>query len=476
MKRFLLFVSLAITLFACKKEEVPGLATEAERVIPNREIVKDVFADQYGNRSYNIYPSWVLQVNGVRAYYLSKSQNNKATKSGGVGKLLNNNLTFEIEAGDEDAVYTIKTLESEINHESEYFLVIEKSEGKTTTQYWSVPVDWKYDALLKNENSTSVQMRWAVYEGDTLLQTYSQQFYIRSLHEISVNVVLDKEEYDYYSKHGIDSLYFRQYYEAVPSKTDPKKTEMKPTDNYLAAMPIFTLGFIDENSPALMAMRREILEDTQLATYFFGEDSPIFGGLEATTTRLENELKVFTYWLLKNKVTYSLISYDPLQYYQTTDQIIKSRQAYCAEIACTVASYLASLGYDVSFDIVPQHAVNRVFFNGAYKPIDFTELISNTQVFWGSLLNKYPNPNIREILIKGDDSDFITTYYHVMLESNKSDESTYKKGRKDITMWGYYGTVKIKEARRFLPSFSCADYHTKARHYDESEPGVYRIK
>lgn len=447
-----------MVLSACKKEALPTIKpTDPEEVvIPNQEIVTSAAAFQFDGKSQFLFPAWILQVDGVREYYISKSGE---AKTEGLEQLFNNDLILNINSLDEDSTLKIKMLESSINYESDYYLEIKKSEKAGSNGEYSIPVDWKYDVLVKNEKNLPILLRWEIYDGDTLLQSFSTKFNVQSIHSIGCNISLSKDDYKKYSELGLGCFEIPQYYEEKKTNSD---TTYIAKDAYSVGVPIFLMGIIDESSTALNQMRKEILEDPELSSLFL--DNQGFLGDQAAD--YEGQTKALVYWILKNKVSYSL-GYPPKPYqtFRTIEEIISSRQAFCAEIAIMCAAYFSSLDYDIYLDFVPSHAVNRLIINKEEIPLDFTILINDAPTYWSNM-SKYGLSTVKESVLKKVKTDtasvnlFEQEYRRFVEESESDSFWKYKKGQTKKEQKSLYGSVNVKEAREYLPIFSCGDYHS----------------
>lgn len=468
MRKFLVLSTLfVLSLVSCQREETNQL------VINNQEIITEIYAQQYGNGGTNLYPSWILQVDGVREYYKSISDKNTSTEA--LDYIFNDNLLVKIRHNRQPKEIVIQQQESIFNQELSTHLFLVPGNGDILT--YSIPVAWKYDEILKNERSTPVALRWNVLIDGKVVQTYKRTFNMRELHNVGFQMFFTNEEVDLYSKIGTGAF-------LLPPKNDKGETVYRQ----VAA---FAMGMIDEHSTALSDLRKEILEDMDLHMNILVDKveqesgeivySPVgFIGAQADQEKnLERELKALAYGLFSKNINYSMAFSTPLQYIRGAEEIFSTKQAYCAEIAALTASFLKALGYDVIYDVVPGHAINRVFLDYEINREDKVERVQKVididMTIWLQLqytmwveLNKTGKKDPKEIFSivgkvegMGDMNMFDALFLLFEVESSLQGQG-HNIGRKETEF--LYGELNVIKAREFLSplSRSTAYYATKS--------------
>lgn len=375
----------------------------------------------YYEPAYSFYPGWILQANGVkRAFFDSPF----------VQEFVTDDLALIIKNPGEGVRITINTDESDINRASSMDYVV-KAEDTDEMLTLSLPVKWNEEALLNWHTDRMVKMNWSVQLDGQLVQRYSQTFNCRSLRCFTMATPISKaENLDFVE--AIKELGFGSY-------------TVNEDDDLLYIMNIpFLMGYIDEHSPLIEKLKREVIDDGLVSTL-----SSIGGG--DPKFLIECSSYAFSYLMMKHKIKYTVHNASDNQYIRSIDEIFANQQGYCMELAIAFASWCMNQGVTCSLESVPGHMVNRMPIGESLYPADMTVIASSDFD-----ISNFSTPLSPENIEKFQSYYKQWEDYCVQVENE-----VYIPGRDagEIT----YATLIPDGLRPYLPSFNISQNYIQSR-------------
>mgnify|MGYP007113872046 CR=1 FL=1 len=383
-----------------------------------------------------LYPSWLLQAEGVRMYYGEKSSFVKEyVKSGLVMSLKNPGAGVRV---------TVQAAASDISRAFSTDYVVKEEEGDAEELMLDLPVDWNEEVLLNWDTDRLVKMNWTLLLDGQEVEKYVSTFNCRSLHCISGGFILLKSEEE-------DAELVKEF-----KKYEFGDYIVKENDEYLEIYNLpFLMGYIDENSPRIEKMKREVIDD--------GLESGLYswGGGGSDYDLVHSSSIPFAYLMMKNRIAYTIRHASNIQYVRTIDAVFEDKQGYCMELALAFASWCMNMGVTCTVECMPGHIANRIKLNDRLYPVDMTLVAS----CWNGFANS-TDPGIQELVNvwKPDgaiDLDLYKTCYGLFEgywdRYNQAYEEERQAGNID------YATLYPDELRPYLPSFNVSQGYAKSR-------------
>lgn len=441
--RNLLLIALLPLLAACGDDVVHNHYYPQEPETPERpqepsfqpgEWLTDAQSPCYYGllaEDYLLYPVWLLQAKGMRRAFPDSEL---------VQKRISDNINLVLKNPGTGTRITLKMDESPVCHASEYSITVPQEQNGETIEL-EYPVKWNVDALLAWYADKPVELKWILLLDGEEVQYCTYQFNCRSLHSFNTSFWISKEDnpetytefskLDFGSWHGI-------------------KTEEKIVLNNTP----FIMGYIDEHSPFVEEMKREVVTDGYLP-YLTGQFSP-------TTEELLNcTARAFNYLMMKYHISYGVSSADISQYVRTIDDIFRYKQGYCMELAVAFASFCMNQGVECTLESVPGHMCNKIIDKeGKAHPADMTILASYPQSY--PPFATPPSPTDFEV------ADVL--YQQTMAQAEKSDIEVYEPGR--VENPSEYDSINPHELRMYLPSFNIGSNYAHTRAMLGEEEGL----
>lgn len=401
-----------------QQPETSQPAEEEKEPTPEYELgewIQDVYSlGYYGfyyDTAYSLYPGWILQASAVkRAYFDSPF----------VQEFVSDDLALLIKNPGEGVRITINTEESKINHASTMEYVV-KAEDTDEVLNMLLPIKWNEEALLNWDTDQMISMYWTVQLDGQEVQQYSQTFNCRSLRCFSTFSTIYKNDapeiIEFINELGYGSYVIQEDEDYL----------------YFSNFP-FIMGYIDENSPLIDKMKREVIDDGLM-------DQMSSVGSSDNQSQLDCSAYAFSYLLLKHQVKYSVRFANEMQYVRNIEEIFDNKQGYCMELAIAFASWCMNQGIYCSLELLPAHMTNRIIIGETYYPIDMTVFASNSFDF------DYSIP-----LSSEDIENFRSIYNQVVEYSVQNDEQIYTPDREDNKL--FYSTLIPSMLRYYLPSFN----------------------
>lgn len=391
----------------------------------------------YGLKEKSVlYPSWLLQAEGVRMYYAEKSPFVKEYVRGG--------LVMSLKNPGAGVRVTVQAAASDISRAFSTDYVVKEEEGDAEELMLDLPVDWNEEVLLNWDTDRLVKMNWTLLLDGQEVEKYVSTFNCRSLHCISGGVILLKSEEE-------DAELVKEF-----KKYEFGDYIVKENDENLHIYNLpFLMGYIDENSPRIEKMKREVIDD--------GLESGLYswGGGGSDEDLIHSSSFPFTYLMMKNRIAYTMRHASNIQYVRTIDEVFEDKQGYCMELALAFASWCMNMGVTCTVECIPGHMANRIQLNDRLYPVDMTLVAS----CWSSFANS-EDPGIQELVNvwKPDgsiDLDLYKTCYALFEGNWDWYNQTYEEERLAGNI--DYATLYPDELRPYLPSFNVSQGYAKSR-------------
>lgn len=383
-----------------------------------------------------LYPGWMLQAEGVRMYYAEGSPFVKEYVRGG--------LVMSLKNPGAGVRVTVQAAASDISRAFSTDYVVKEEEGDAEELMLDLPVDWNEEVLLNWDTDRLVKMNWTLLLDGQEVEKYVSTFNCRSLHCISGGVILLKSEEE-------DAELVKEF-----KKYEFGDYIVKENDENLHIYNLpFLMGYIDENSPLIEKMKREVIDD--------GLESGLFswGGGGSDYDLVHSSSIPFAYLMMKNRIAYTLRHASNIQYVRTIDAVFEDKQGYCMELALAFASWCMNMGVTCTVECLPGHMTNRIQLNDRLYPVDMTLVAS----CWNGFANS-TDPGIQELVNvwKPDgsiDLDLYKTCYGLFEGYWDRYNQTYEEERLAGNI--DYATLYPDELRPYLPSFNVSQGYAKSR-------------
>lgn len=393
--------------------------------------IKDVTSRCYYGfiNDYSLFPGWILQANGVRKAF-------KNTLF--VNENISEDLKITLKNPGKGVRITLIANESDISKPSSYDYVVPDEESVKELDL-SLPVNWDYETLLGWHNDRMVKMSWTLLLDGQEVEKYNETFNCRSLrcYVGSFNIKKDIED----NKKLIDNI--RQY--------NPNDYLIYEDDECIKISNFpFIMGYIDENSPLIEQMKREIVDDGVLP-YLTS-----IGGGNNLKNYIDCSSYAFAYLMEKHEIIYTIHNANDFQYVRTIDEIFKDKQGYCMELAIAFASWCMNQGITCLLESVPSHMVNRIEIPSPtgedfmLYPVDMTKL--SIEKFD---MSHFENP------LTEDNKNSFAEFYNLFIKVSVSDNEVYEIERQKGNI--LYETLIPSKLRPHLPSFNIGKSYAKSR-------------
>lgn len=379
----------------------------------------------FGGDSCVLYPGWLLQAEGVRIFWYDSPFVQEYVKSGLVMGIKNPGAGVRV---------TVQAAASDISRALSMDYVVKEEEGSEETLTIEFPMDWNEEALLNWHTDRMVRINWTLLLDGQEVEKYASTFNCRSLRCYSAITPVPKSEAP-------------ELVEEINETCGSFAPLLREDEEglYIHNMP-FLMGYIDEHSPVIEKLKREVIDDGLFPSL------PSWGGSNGDQDLIASSSAPFAYLMLKHKIAYTIHHASNLQYIRTIDEIFANQQGYCMEFALAFASFCMNQGIDCTLEAVPGHMVNRILLSDGQTltPVDMTVLASN-----GKDISGYSKP-----LSQSDMEDFMA-FYNNLVVGWKADNVEYEEGRLagDID----YATLVPGELRPWLPSFNVSQGYAQSR-------------
>lgn len=401
-------------------EEEPSVEHEPGEWV---EEVKSPCYYGFGGDPYVLYPGWLLQADGVRMCFQDSPFVQEYVQSG---------LGMCLKDPGVGVRVTVQAAASDISRAFSVDHVVKEGESEDGKLLIEVPMDWNEEALLNWHTDRMVKIQWTVLLDGQEVEKYISTFNCRSLR-------------CYSGITGLDKSLLPEMVEMIKQNCGNFDSMLKEDEEglYIHNMP-FLMGYIDEHSPAIEKLKREVIDDG-LLPYL-----PSWGGSEGDQDLIISSSVPFAYLMLKHKIAYTIHHASNLQYIRTIDEIFANQQGYCMELALAFASFCMNQGINCTLEAVPSHMVNRIALSGGLYPVDMTDLASN-----GKDISGYSKPMIQ------DDLDDFSLFYKSLVEEWDIKNDGYEEGRwaDDVR----YATLYPNDLRPYLPSFNVSQGYAQSR-------------
>lgn len=381
-----------------------------------------------------LYPSWLLQAEGVRMYY--------GEKSSFVEEYVRSGLVMSLKNPGAGVRVTVQAAASDISRAFSTDYVVKEEEGDVEELILDIPVDWNEEALLNWHTDRLVKMNWTLLLDGQEVEKYVSTFNCRSLHCIGVSCSMLKSDNPELAEEIKEDGFIGDY--VVKQDDESIKIYNLP----------FLMGYIDENSPRIEKMKREVIDD--------GLESGLYSwGGGGDDDLIHSSSFPFTYLMMKNRIAYTMRHASNIQYVRTIDAVFEDKQGYCMELALAFASWCMNMGVTCTVECLPGHVANRILLNDRLYPVDMTLVAS----CWSSFANS-TDPGIQGLVNvwKPDgtiDLDLYKTCYDLFEGNwdwyNQAYEEERQAGNID------YATLYPDELRSYLPSFNVSQGYAKSR-------------
>lgn len=374
---------------------------------------------------YVLYPGWLLQADGVRMYYQNSPFVQENVKSGLVMGIKNPGAGVRV---------TVQAAASDISRALSRDYVVKEEEGSEETLTIEFPMDWNEEALLNWNTDRMVKIHWTVSLDGQEVEKYTSTFNCRSLRCYSGITSVSKSKAP-------------EMVEMIKQNCGSFGQLLREDEEglYIHNMP-FLMGYIDEHSPAIEKLKREVIDDG-LLPYL-----PSWGGSNGDQDLIISSSVPFAYLMLKHKIAYTIHHASNLQYIRTIDEIFANQQGYCMELALAFASFCMNQGINCTLEAVPGHMVNRIVLSDGVTltPVDMTDLASD-----GKDISGYSKP------LSQENRDDFMAFYNDLVTDWKMKNDGYEEGRwaDDVR----YATLYPNDLRPYLPSFNVSQGYAKSR-------------
>lgn len=364
-----------------------------------------------------LYPSWLLQAEGVKKIYEGQSEFAE--------RYITEDLQMELKNPGPGTLITLNMEESEICRPlKKNFTVPEDQTGEMLTL--QVPVEWDYSTLLTWDTDKMVRLAWNVSLNGKEVERYTQNFVCRSLRCYDTHIVVTDPD--------LTARIEQTDIGAFPVKKSDHGTYIYTTD--------FVAGYVDENSPLIDRLKDEVLDDGYL--------SLLSGGAYFNEEELLDNVRAFTFAMMKYRIAYTYRDAGTIQYVRSIDEMFANSQGFCLDIPIAFASWCVNLGIDCTLESVPDHTCNRIFSQETAYPIDMQVLAAYLEFY-----DKFATPP--------SDEDFKTTtwLYNSCMDVNIPTNENYDKEREAGNP--QYHTTHINQLRKYLPSFNIGERYVDTR-------------
>lgn len=388
----------------------------------------------YGLKEASVlYPSWLLQAEGVRMYYGEKSSFVKEYVKGG--------LVMSLKNPGAGVRVTVQAAASDISRAFSTDYVVKEEEGDAEELMLDIPVDWNEEALLNWHTDRMVKLNWTLLLDGQEVEKYVSTFNCRSLRCISSGVILSKSE---------DAELVEEF-----KKYEFGDYIVKENDESLEIYSLpFLMGYIDENSPRIEKMKHEVIDD--------GLESGLYSWGSGTDYDLVHSSSVpFTYLMMKNRIAYTMRHASNIQYVRTIDEVFEDKQGYCMELTLAFASWCMNVGITCTVECIPGHMANRIQLNGRLYPVDMTLVAS----CWEGFANS-EDPGIQDLVnVWKPDGTIDLTLYKTCYDLFEENWDWYNQAYEEERLAGNIGfaTLYPDELRPYLPSFNVSQGYAKSR-------------
>lgn len=378
--------------------------------------------------NYSLFPGWILQANGVRK--LGELEDSRF-----INDFVTEDLQIKLKNPGVGTRITIIADDSDISKSSsmDYIVPADETGDKLVLD---LPVNWDYETLLGWHNDRMVKMSWTLLFDGQKVEEYNTTFNCRSLRCYNGLLYFEKEtEWD---KDVINRI--RQYdFNDYLIREDDKSIQISNI--------LFIMGYIDENSPLIEQMKREIVDDGLLPSL------PSIGGGGDPQYYIQCSSYAFTYLMEKYNITYTIRQASDFQYVRTIDEIFKDKQGYCMEFAIAFASWCMNQGIICTLESVPAHMVNRIALpieGDNLYPVDMTILSS-----WKMDMSQFQIPLTEQNKLS------FKEFYDQFIDKSVADNKKYEEGRQSGSL--DYETFNPSSFRPFLPSFNIGKSYVNSR-------------
>lgn len=374
---------------------------------------------------YVLYPGWLLQADGVRMYYQDSPFVQEYVQSG---------LGMYLKDPGVGVRVTVQAAASDISRAFSVDHVVKEGESEDGKLLIEVPMDWNEEALLNWHTDRMVKIQWTVLLDGQEVEKYISTFNCRSLRCYSGITSVSKSKAP-------------EMVEMIKQNCGSFGQLLREDEEglYIHNMP-FLMGYIDEHSPAIEKLKREVIDDG-LLPYL-----PSWGGSNGDQDLIISSSVPFAYLMLKHKIAYTIHHASNLQYIRTIDEIFANQQGYCMELALAFASFCMNQGINCTLEAVPGHMVNRIVLSDGVTltPVDMTDLASN-----GKDISGYSKP------LSQENRDDFMVFYNDLVTDWKMKNDGYEEGRwaDDVN----YATLLPNDLRPWLPSFNVSQGYAQSR-------------
>lgn len=373
---------------------------------------------------YVLYPGWLLQADGVRMYYQNSPFVQGNVKSGLVMGIKNPGAGVRV---------TVQAAASDISRALSKDYVVKEEEGSEETLTIEFPMDWNEEALLNWHTDRMVKIHWTVSLDGQEVEKYTSTFNCRSLRCFGSSLTLTKSK----SPELVERIKSYEFGDYIVKEDDAVITIYNTP---------FLMGYIDENSPLIEELKREVIDDGLFPSL------PSWGGSNGDQDLITSSSVPFAYLMRKHKIAYTIRHAGNFQYVRTIDEIFANQQGYCMELALAFASFCMNQGINCTLESVPGHTVNRIMLSDrqTLTPVDMTDLASNWKDVSG-----YSKP-----MTPADFNDFLA-FYNDLVTDWKGKNEGYEEARLagDVR----YATLFPNDLRPYLPSFNVSQGYARSR-------------
>lgn len=288
-----------------------------------------------------LFPSYILQANGLRRMYAG---------SPFARELITEDIFVSFLNPGKGTKITLIMAGSEINEELSRSIYIGDQYGDTDTLTLRFPVDWKRQVLCHWRADRSVNLRWDISFDDRPVETYKRTFTCCSVNAVTYGFkVVQRDGPEMYA-------HFKQFdYGNFPCA--------ESGDTLSISLEDLIAGYIDENSPLIERMKRELIED--------GYTNFIWGAAAYEDEQVVDGVRNFNYLMLKHGVTYGIRNGNTMQYMRGIDEVFANRNGYCSELSAAFASWCINLGIKSQLYSIPGHVYPIVqMLDGSPYPWD----------------------------------------------------------------------------------------------------------
>ena len=374
------------------------------------------------NEEYTLFPSWLLQAQGVRKAYADSEF---------AQTFITDELAVYLRNPGAGTRITLRLSENPVCHATEQTIIVPEAvtDEILSLQY---PVRWNISALLNWKEAGMVNMEWTLLldgqEVDRTLLTFN----CRSLYQFSTALQCS------YATEADEVEAVRQ--------TDFGSYPVKEGDEYLMLYCTpFYMGYINDRSPLIGRLAKEVLQDGYL--------SFLYGRYSNNTKDLENCTSVaFNYLTLKYRIDF-IAPGSGLLYVRPIDEVFSSRLGNHYDLALAFAAWCQSQGVDCFLEQHP--AIPMVYVKNYLEGTTFP--VSPGEI--AMLMYQYPDPSelTKEELFEEADS----WYEYITKAIQKEETEKHEPGRID-TPWKYC-RISVGDLRPYLPSFGSGEQYADTR-------------